>query len=338
MRGSPRTACRLTAGVIAAVGLVLLAACADGNTTPTSGAKPDGDGAAPPSSGGAPPLPTGPFVVGSTYLDPDGYIEYQPGAAPLVIIAPHGGALLPAGLPDRACAACVTVTDGNTQELARLIVDSFAVRTGRRPHLVVNRLNRRKFDANREIVEATSGNAALERTWLWLHAVIDTAKATVVRTTAQGLVIDLHGHGHAIPRLELGYLIPASTLRLDDAALVAGSSTTQSSIAQVARSSVAGDAPIAVLNGPNSLGGMLATAGIPAVPSHLDRAPVAGDEYFNGGYNTARHGSQQGGVVDAIQIESHNTGIRDIAANRERFAGMLATALARYLDRHYGWR
>lgn len=318
-----------------AVVTLTLLGCGGASTAPDDtpkGTTPDIPGATVPGA------PTGPFVPGSTYLDPDGYIEYQPGTAPLLIIAPHGGALLPAGLPDRTCAACVTVTDGNTQELARLIVDSFAVRTGKRPHLVVNRLNRRKFDANREIVEATGGNAGLERTWLWLHAFIDTAKAAAVRTAAKGLVIDLHGHGHAIPRLELGYLISASTLRLDDAALAAGSSTTQSSIAQVARSSVAGDAAIAVLNGPNSLGGMLATAGVPSVPSHLNRSPAASDEYFSGGYNTARHGSQQGGVVDAIQIETHSPGIRDTPANRERFAGILATALGRYLERHYGWK
>ncbi len=326
-----------TAGAVAVACSVLLA-CANGSTTPTERSRSATPPSETPGAGAPPAAPTGPFIVGSTYLDPDGYIEYQPGTAPLLIIAPHGGALLPAGLPDRTCAVCVTVTDGNTQELARLIVDSFAVRTGRRPHLVVNRLNRRKFDANREIVEATGGTAALERTWLWLHAFIDSAKAAVVRTAAKGLVIDLHGHGHDIPRLELGYLISAATLRLDDATLAAASTINQSSIARVARSSVAGDSPVSLLNGPNSLGGLLAAAGVPSVPSHLDRAPAAGDEYFNGGYNTARHGSQQGGVVDAIQIESHSPGIRDTPANRERFAGILAAALVRYLDRHYGWK
>lgn len=291
-----------------------------------------------PNAPGTPSLPSGPFIVGSTYQDPDGYIEYQPGTAPLILIAPHGGTLLPEGLPDRTCGGCVTVNDLNTQDLARQIADSFAVRTGRRPHVVINRLSRRKFDANREMAEATGGFANLERTWRWLHAYIDSAKAVIVKTPGKGLVLDLHGHGHSIARLEIGYLLAATQLRLDDATLAAGNVMSQTSIARLTRDAPASQPAVALLNGPNSLGGLLATAGVPSVPSHLDRAPRAGQEYFNGGYNTERHGSLAAGTIDAIQIEHHNAGIRDTQANRARYAGILATALATYLERHYGWK
>jgi hypothetical protein len=74
-----------------------------------------------------------------------------------------------------------------------------------------------------------------------------------------------------------------------------------------------------------------------AVPSPTDAAPLAGEEYFNGGYNTARHGSLAGGSLDAIQIESHFAGIRDSETNRVAFARVLSSALRTYLEVHYGW-
>jgi hypothetical protein len=320
-----------------AIAWLFAAACAGGSGGPSS---PAPGTTTPPvvPAPTTPEAPTGPFVLGNTYEDPDGWIEYQPGNAPLILIAPHGGTLLPTGLPDRTCAGCETVNDLNTQDLARVIADSFAVRTGKRPHVVINRLSRRKFDANRDVAEATGGFAGLERSWRWLHAYIDSAKAAAVRAPGKGLVIDLHGHGHAVARLEIGYLLTATQLRLDDATLAAGNVMNQSSIARLTRDAFAGEAPVALLNGPNSLGGLLTAGGYPSVPSHLDRAPQATQEYFSGGYNTQRHGSVSSGTIDAIQIEHNNAGIRDTQANRGRYAGILATALAKYFERNYGWK
>lgn len=316
------------------VAWVVCVGCGGSSTAPSK--QPSGGNTNPGTT--APETPTGPFVLGNTYLDPDSWIEYQPGDAPLILIAPHGGLLTPASLPDRTCAGCETVNDLNTQELARVIVDSFTARTGRRPHLAVNRLHRRKFDANRELAEATGGTAALDRPWRWLHAFVDSAKASVTRSTGRGIVLDVHGHAHAIARLELGYLLTSTTLRLDDATLASTNAMSQSSVARLAFDARAGGPAVSLLNGPISLGTLLASAGIPAVPSAQDRAPQSGQDYFSGGYNTDRHGSRITGAIDAIQIEHHNSGIRDTQANRERYAGILAAALVTYLDRHYGWR
>jgi hypothetical protein len=106
------------------------------------------------------PAPTGPqgtLVVGQVQTDRDGYVEFTPGDAPVVLVAPHGGTLVPSTLPDRRCSGCVTTADLNTQELARAVADTFYARTGTRPHLVINRLHRRKFDANRDRADATGG-------------------------------------------------------------------------------------------------------------------------------------------------------------------------------------
>ena len=77
--------------------------------------------------------------------------------------------------------------------------------------------------------------------------------------------------------------------------------------------------------------------GIPAVPSDVDPAPLAGQDYFNGGFNTGRHGSSNAGPSDAIQVECHYTGLRDTAANRAGFADLFVTAVLAFLRDHYGW-
>lgn len=150
------------------------------------------------------------FVVGQAATDPNGWMEYIPGDAPIVIIAPHGGTLTPTELPDRTCSGCETANDLNTQDLARRIVDAFYTRTGARPHLVVNRLSRKKFDANRDLAEASGGTAKLSAPWTWFHAAIDSAEQRIVQRSGRGLVIDLHGHAHDVDRLELGYFVERS--------------------------------------------------------------------------------------------------------------------------------
>lgn len=219
------TPARLKVRVLARALLTLFAVavvgCGGGATDAPVAPVPPPPPAPPPST--PPDVPSRPFVVGQAITNARQWIEFTPGDAPIVIVAPHGGLLTPAELVDRGCAACVTVNDANTQALARAIVDSFTTRTGRRPHLVVNLLHRRKFDGNRELGEATSGNTtALASSWEWMHAAIDSARADVVRRAGRGLLIDLHGHAHDIARLELGYLLSASQLRLSNAELETG--------------------------------------------------------------------------------------------------------------------
>ncbi|MCC7003849.1 MAG: hypothetical protein IT357_16955 [Gemmatimonadaceae bacterium] len=279
--------------------------------------------------------PPGPDPVTPLPLDVSGWVNSSDGTIPLVIIAPHGGDLAPTELPDRDCAGCETVNDANTQALALEIADAFERRVGRRPFVVINRLHRRKFDANRDQGEATDDHAPLFPLWTLFHQRIDSAKARALRVHTRALVIDLHGHAHAVPRLELGYLLSAANLRLPAAQL--RPFLFASSIAGLDSTSVVGDSGIALLTGPRALGTRLAALGYPAVPSATDPAPLLGESYFNGGFNTARHGSQAGGAVDAVQIECNFTGVRDTATSRTVFADALVTALLAYFDDHYDW-
>lgn len=310
--------------------LALVVACGGNEAAPRTPTTPGGQA--------NPGAPAGPLSAGVTYTDPPGYVEFVPGDAPLVIIAPHGGTLSPGGLPDRMCAGCVTTADLNTQELARAITDAFLRRTGKRPHLVINRLHRRKLDANRDMAEATGGTSSLESSWRWLHAAVDSARDHVVKRSGRGLVIDLHGHGHVVPRLELGYLLGDFDLRLSDAQLSSTNAMTRTSVTRLSNDTRStADRGVALLRGPQSLGTLLAAAGYPSVPSSGDPAPKSGEEYFEGGYNTQRHGSLTGGPLDAVQIECHLAGVRDTEANRARFADALVAVLVPWLATHYGW-
>lgn len=316
--------------------LALVVACGGGDTQPTTPPPSGGTG----SPGGTSNVnaPAGPLTVGVTYADVPGYVEFVPGDAPIVLIAPHGGSLSPSGLPDRTCSGCVTGADLNTQELARAIADAFVRRTGKRLHLVINRLHRRKLDANRDVTEATGGTASLESSWRWLHAAVDSAREHVVKRSGRGLVIDLHGHGHVVQRLELGYLLGDFDLRLTDAQLVSSNAMNRTSITRLSNDTRrVADRGVAILRGSQSLGTLLAGAGYPSVPSSSDPAPKSGEEYFEGGYNTQRHGSLSGGPLDAVQIECNFIGVRDTEANRARFADALVAVLVPWLATHYGW-
>ena len=56
------------------------------------------------------------------------------------------------------------------------------------------------------------------------------------------------------------------------------------------------------LFGKESLGALFEAAGYRAVPSPRQPSPGK-DLYFRGGYTAQVHGSRDGGVVDAIQLE-----------------------------------
>lgn len=281
------------------------------------------------------PAPTpGPAPVGcagtpgTTCFGTLQYVEFAVGDFPVVISVPHGGALAPADIPDRTSGT--TVTDTNTIDLGRAVAQAFATRTGRRPHLVIAHLRRTKLDANRDVGEGAQGNAAATQAWNEYHAFIEQAQALAAPGGVRGFYIDLHGHGHAIQRLELGYLLSSAQLDLNDAQMNASGAASASSLRLALPLT---DVTFAeLLRGPSSLGGYLGVS-TPSVPSPA--APSPGSEpYFEGGYSTERHTARLPGV----QIESNFTGVRDSAANRGAFADRLVTALLGYLERHLGIR
>ncbi len=270
------------------------------------------------------------YVPGQTYFGRNQYIEYYAGDLPIIVSAPHGGHEVPAEIPDRTWGDLTY--DTNTQELVRAFVSAMVARTGRHPHVILNRLHRKKLDANRDVLEAAQGNVFAIQAWQEFHGYLDAAKRAIAASAGKGLYIDLHGHGHTIQRLELGYLLSAGELALPDDSLNAPAIAGSSSVRNLVRNG--GISLSGLLHGPRSLGTFLVNRSYAAVPGSMQVAPGSAP-YFTGGYNTARHGSQSGGTIDAIQIECNMTGVRDTESNYRRFAGVLASVLDDFTQVHY---
>lgn len=269
------------------------------------------------------------YLPGTKYTGRNGYVEYLPGELPVILSAPHGGDLEPDEIPDRSYG--VVAADRNTAELTRAVADALEARTGARPHVIINRLHRSKLDANREIEEAAQGSPFAALAWAEYHDFIEEARTLVETSWGAGLFFDMHGHGHPIQRLELGYLLSASELALPDSSLNALAD--ESSVRSLAASVTLPFSDL--IRGPLSLGTLLSSAGVRAVPSTAEPSPGA-DPYFSGGYNTRRHGSLNGGDIDGIQIEHHYDGIRDTDTNRRAYAEVLASVIVVYLAEHRG--
>ena len=154
------------------------------------------------------------FAVGQTYFGFNDYTEFIAGNYPIIISAPHGGYLKPAEIPDRTWGT--TTLDANTQELSRYFYNEIVARTGKHPHLIINKLARIKLDANRDSLEAAQENPLALQAWRDYHYFIDYAKQKINSTYGKGIFLDIHGHGHTIQKIEIGYLLTSTDLSKTD--------------------------------------------------------------------------------------------------------------------------
>jgi N-formylglutamate amidohydrolase len=263
------------------------------------------------------------------------YIRVESGQLPIILSAPHGGYLAPGSMKDRSCAGCTLIPDDFTLELTEELARALFDATGKRPYSVINLLDRIKLDANRDIGEAADGDPSAEAAWLAYHDALTAARAQVTAQFGKGLVLDIHGHGHDIQRLELGYLPDEEELRVSDADLNAsrGSRNTFNSLVA---NNPNGYTFAEIIRGPKSLGQLYENRGYPAVPSQSTPFPLVGEPYFAGGYITQRHGSRNGGSIDAVQIEANRHGVRHTADQRRAFADSTAKVLIDFFEHHYG--
>ncbi len=270
------------------------------------------------------------LVPGTSVFGEHNFIEYIPGDLPLVIAAPHGGQLTPEEIPDRTNG--VNDTDANTQELARTLAAVIHAETGRHMHLIICRLSRSKLDANRDLSEAAQDSEIAAKAWKEHHDFIDQACDAAVKQFGVVFLIDLHGHGHADPRVELGYLHGALALADCDEALNESSYVNASSMRWIVERSQLSHAEL--LKGPQSLGALLEANGYPATPS--PRMPVPTEPYFRGGYTIARHCKAERNIT-GLQIEANRQRLRDTAEHRLLFSRALAQALGTYFSQHLGF-
>ncbi|KAK2143026.1 hypothetical protein LSH36_886g00047 [Paralvinella palmiformis] len=199
--------------------------------------------------------------------------------------------------PERCDAA--TGQDLYTQDMTRELHEALCTEFGRCPTTIINLLHR--------VNEATFGVPEVVEAWNYYHGLLEEARQN---QTTQALVLDIHGHGHAVDWAELGYLVAGYNLDSD-----------VSTIQEL----LTGAAPV-------SFGGLLESEGYLAVPSPTNPGPD-GESYFSGGYITQQYGSRDEGIVDAIQIESPL--IFREEPQRSQYVAALARVVKEYLIRHH---
>ena len=146
----------------------------------------------------------------------------------------------------------------------------------------------------------------------------------------------MHGHG-ANPdgfydlRTWLGYLIKGDELDLSDDELKSNVDPSMSSIRALIDSSEFEF--VELLRGSSSFGTMLTDLGFSCVPSS-DHLGPEGSRFFSGGYNTLVHGSKNGGMISAIQIEAPRPGIRENTATWSKFASAFTSTVSKFYKMH----
>eukprot|EP01116_Phalansterium_solitarium_P014044 TRINITY_DN31558_c0_g1_i1.p1 TRINITY_DN31558_c0_g1~~TRINITY_DN31558_c0_g1_i1.p1 ORF type:complete len:537 (+),score=132.97 TRINITY_DN31558_c0_g1_i1:32-1642(+) len=267
------------------------------------------------------------------------YAQYIAGNLPVVLAAPHGGCLKPDEIADRT-AGCI---DGDVLS-AELAVEVFnamcrlcsAPDTNgghRMPHLIINHLDRTKLDANRNMAEAANGQQWAEQAWSEFQNFIEIAKRRSVAQAGVAHFFDIHGHSvHG--EVMVGHLIRAADLERDVAHVCRciGGRCSLRSLADLKSSC---DGQLEILTGPTSIAGLLEAQGFACTPSGSPPFDFGGVPFYNGGYNTWRHGSARcGGRVNATQLETPIS-VRSSRAARRAFGEATANAIVAFFETHY---
>jgi len=275
-----------------------------------------------------------------------GYIEYTPGNTNLIITSPHDGHLTPESIPDRTpgckdssgvCqfpgeANCpqerickvVVIPDRYSLDMAQTFREVYIQRTGKIPHMIVNRLHRSKLDTNREMEDAAQSSESQEA-WRQYHGAIKKAKESF--NGESGLLLDFHRQRHGLETTELGYVYTKDELNAGNLDSLGPISSISSLLARTGLSAES------MMSGPESLGAAWEEAGYKAVPS--PRQPEPGSTvYYRGGYTVQTHGSRDGGNVDAIQLEFPGEVISD-DTRRPTFAAKIGDVLTNFHETYY---
>lgn len=145
----------------------------------------------------------------------------------------------------------------------------------------------------------------------------------------------MHGHAHAIQRIELGYLLSKNELQLPDTTLNTNTYIEKSSIRTLVGLNIQNFSHSELLRGQHSFGTIIVNKGFPCVPSSSNPFPQGSEPYFSGGYNTQRHSSRDNnGKIDGIQIEI-NQSIRFDSIMRKMLIDSLTSGINEYVDYHF---
>ena len=263
----------------------------------------------------------------------DDFFEFRKGNIPLIIVAPHGGDLKPNWIENRFCDGSVITKDLYTLDIAFQIENELN-KMGYQPYVVYAKIHRVKLDLNRSLQTSHCEDDTSNELWQLFHDQIFSFRQEIINNYNRGLLIDIHGHGHPIQRIELGYLLNSQKLRelsSDESSIQHGETSINSLIENHPENKKLGD----LIFGDNALGSLLSKNGFPTVPSFIDRAPKSYEPFFSGGTNTKNYGSKNQNGVDAIQLELNRNGIRQDSEDRKRFSKIFAKISIEYMKSNY---
>lgn len=268
-------------------------------------------------------------------------IVYIAGNIPVVISVPHGGYYDPdnAIIPERDCTLNNCNRDTNSQEIARELENQIKAKTGGYAHIIYNKLDRSKLDANREAETAynQSNNARGAAAWDDFQFFIDLAKSKATANFGKCLYIDLHGQRQT-SSIIIGYHMTAGEL---DGSTIDADARSSSSFnilyEDYLNKSVGFDD---LIRGENSFGSTLYSyySSYKVLPSQEYPNPSI-DPYYIGGdgsYNLNRHCVNLAftTLVSGMQWELHGDNLGSAAA-RPQFCLSVANALNDFLIRYH---
>lgn len=216
-------------------------------------------------------------AVAQPRLNLGDFLLIEKGTLPIILSAPHGGAVVVPNTPERKgenVVYFVTVRDRNVDTIAKKTADALEKRLGGRPYVVIAKFSRKYADANRPpdgAYEAPGGKFVYDA----YHDALKAAIQEVQQRWGQGILIDIHAQGFAPDAILRG------TLNLKSV--------------QLLRQRYGLEA----VSGPNSILGQMEKKGYKVQPKNgtLDQ-----EVKYPGGYITAAYGSHQT-AVDAMQFE-----------------------------------
>lgn len=236
-------------------------------------------------------------------------IMIQEGDLPLVISAPHGGALELPGAPIRTgegqkkgASGFFAGRDVGTEELALLVVKLLDEKLPGAPSCVISRVHRKYVDFNRPADIGVEHEKArtLHDSW---HLALRTSVNRIREKHGAGLLIDLHGQGSSASTVFRG---------------TSHGLTVQQLKTRYGEAAHAGD---------QSLTGLLKQAGWTMHPDPFSGREQAG---FTGGHIVRTYGSHKPDGIDAIQLEL-GADYRKASA-RHKVATQLVDAIIRYCE------
>jgi len=288
------------------------------------------------------------FKVNSASGEYANAIEYIAGdvKSKLILTSPHGGDLKPEFMHTRTkefvaktddndfgdTESFSGISDSKTLELTMELADEIKRTTGLRPHIILNHLHRSKLDANRAMSLASQGDENAEAAWKAFHQYIDDAKQQVAKN-GDGLLLDIHGNAHRPQRTEVGLLLKGKDFTNENLEQFADKSSVKAMVKS-------GKATMAdLVKGDYALGTLLSNNSVLATPSKSNPDPIDAQvlpdgRYFNGGYNTARHGSRFSGNISAIQLE-FNADVRMNDKTRPGYVKSISKVISQFMTKYF---